>query len=231
MYLAVCKFLDASSIRLMRSNRWIINGENMRKIIAVIYLALAVLATNVANAAAPTPQQIVEQTSAQMIQALRQNSATLRKDSSHIYELVERIVLPHFDFQLMSRWVLGRAWQQATPEQLQQFTIEFRTLLVRTYAKALLEYSDEEVLVLPQVPVSGNETVVKTEVRPKTGRTIQINYSMHLGNNGWKVYDVSVEGVSLVTNYRSTFASQIRSNGLDAVIDDLRIRNAQGGRS
>ena len=208
----------------------IIHGENMRKVVTIFYLALAVLSSSMVSATVPAPQQVVEQTSAQMIQALHQNSAALRKDSSHIYELVEQIVLPHFDFQLMSRWVLGRAWQTATPEQRQQFAVEFRTLLVRTYAKALLEYADEEVRVLAQAPVTGDETVVKTEVRPKTGRPIQINYSMHLGDNGWKVYDVSVEGVSLVTNYRSTFASQMRSNGLDVVIADLRKRNAQGQR-
>lgn len=202
----------------------------MRKAVVLVVAALLLLIGNALHAAGQSPQQIVEQTSAQMIQALHQNSAALRKDSSHIYELVEQIVLPHFDFQLMSRWVLGRAWQTATPEQRQQFSTEFRTLLVRTYAKALLEYSDEEVRVLAQGAIAGDETVVKTEVRPKTGRPIQINYSMHLGDNGWKVYDVSVEGVSLVTNYRSTFASQMRSNGLDAVIADLRKRNAQGRR-
>ena len=98
------------------------------------------------------------------------------------------------------------------------------------YAKALLEYSDEDVRVPPQPPASGSETTVRTEVQPKTGRPIQINYSMHLGNEGWKVYDVTVDGVSLVSNYRSTFASQIRNSGLDAVIADLQQRNAQGGR-
>ncbi len=200
----------------------------MKRIIALFCLAL-LLGSGSAAAVRP-PQEVVQETSARMIDALRQNRAALRQDSSRIYELVDQIVLPNFDFELMSRWVLGRAWQQASPEQRRRFTEEFRTLLVRTYAKALLEYSNEEVRVPPQPAASGSETTVRTEVQPKTGRPIQINYSMRLGDAGWKVYDVTVDGVSLVTNYRSTFTSQIRNSGLDAVIADLRQRNAQGGR-
>lgn len=201
----------------------------MKRIIALFFLAL-LLGSGSAAAAVRPPQEVVQETSARMIDALRQNRAALRQDSSRIYELVDQIVLPNFDFELMSRWVLGRAWQQASPEQRRRFTEEFRTLLVRTYAKALLEYSNEEVRVPPQPAASGSETTVRTEVQPKTGRPIQINYSMRLGDAGWKVYDVTVDGVSLVTNYRSTFTSQIRNSGLDAVIADLRQRNAQGGR-
>ncbi|MDQ5909262.1 MAG: phospholipid transport system substrate-binding protein [Pseudomonadota bacterium] len=201
----------------------------MKKIIALSLLLLA-LSSSVIGAEVKSPQEVVQNTSAQMLDALRKNSATLRQDSSRIYELVEKIVLPNFDFEVMSRWVLGRAWQQATPDQRRRFADEFRTLLVRTYAKALLEYSDNEVRVPPQPPSSGQQATIRTEVQPKTGQPIQINYSMNQGKEGWKVYDVTVDGVSLVTNYRSTFASQIRDNGLDAVITDLQQRNAQGGR-
>jgi phospholipid transport system substrate-binding protein len=173
---------------------------------------------------------VVQDTSAQMVEALRKNRVALDRDPGRLYELVNQIVLPNFDFELMSRWVLGRAWQQATPEQRRRFTEEFRTLLVRTYAKALLEYADEEIQVLPQSAMAdGKEITIRTEVKPKTGQPIPIHYSMHLGNDAWKVYDVTVEGVSLVTNYRGAFASQIRSNGLDAVIADLRQRNSGSG--
>ncbi|MDS4041962.1 MAG: ABC transporter substrate-binding protein [Candidatus Competibacter sp.] len=202
----------------------------MKKAIALGFLLL-VVASGALWAAVKPPQEVVQETSAQMIDALRKNSATLRQDSSRIYELVDQIVLPNFDFELMSRWVLGRAWQQATPEQRRRFTEEFRTLLVRTYAKALLEYADEDIRVPPQPSAAdGNEATIRTEVRPKTGQPIQINYSMHLNNDAWKVYDVTVDGVSLVTNYRGTFVSQIRSSGIDAVIADLQQRNARSGR-
>lgn len=200
----------------------------MKKAIAC-GLLLLMLVSGVLWAAAKPPQEVIQDTSARMLSALRQNYAALKQDSSQIYGLVDKIVLPNFDFELMSRWVLGRAWQQASPEQRRRFTDEFRTLLVRTYAKALLEYANEEVRVLPQPgAMEGNDTTVKTEVRLKAGQPIQINYSMHLGNDAWKVYDVTVDGVSLVTNYRGTFATQIRDSGLDAVIADLRQRNGAG---
>ncbi len=192
-------------------------------------LLLLMLVSGALWAATKPPQEVIQDTSAQMLSALRQNYAALKQDSSQIYGLVDQIVLPNFDFELMSRWVLGRAWQQATPDQRRRFTDEFRTLLVRTYAKALLEYANEEVRVLPQPGAAdGNETTIKTEVRLKASQPIQINYSMHLGNDAWKVYDVTVDGVSLVTNYRGTFASQIRDSGIDAVIADLQQRNGGG---
>ncbi len=203
----------------------------MKRVIALGLLLLA-LGGGAIEAAVKPPQDVIQDTSTRMIDALRQNRAKLDRDPGQIYGLVDQIVLPNFDFELMSRWVLGRAWQQANPDQRRRFTEEFRTLLVRTYAKALLEYSDEDLQLLPQPTVGdGSEVTVKTEVRLKAGRPIQINYSMHLNNDGWKVYDVKVDGVSLVTNYRSTFASQIRANGMDSVIADLQQRNnSQGSR-
>lgn len=203
----------------------------MKRVIALGLLLLA-LGGGTIEAAVKPPQDVIQDTSTRMIDALRQNRAKLDRDPGQIYGLVDQIVLPNFDFELMSRWVLGRAWQQASPDQRRRFTEEFRTLLVRTYAKALLEYSGEDIRLLPQPTVGdGSEVTVKTEVRLKAGRPIQINYSMHLNNDGWKVYDVKVDGVSLVTNYRSTFANQIRANGMDSVIADLQQRNtAQGPR-
>ncbi|MGB5062888.1 MAG: ABC transporter substrate-binding protein [Candidatus Competibacter sp.] len=202
----------------------------MKRVIALGLLLLA-LGSGAIEAAVRPPQEVIQDTSTRMIDALRQNRAMLDREPGRIYGLVDQIVLPNFDFGLMSRWVLGRAWQQATPDQRRRFTEEFRILLVRTYAKALLEYSNEDLRLLPQ-PAQGDdsEVTVKTEVRLKAGRPIQINYSMHLNNDGWKVYDVTVDGVSLVTNYRSTFASQIRASGMDSVIADLQQRNIQGSR-
>ncbi len=182
-------------------------------------------------ATAQPPQQVVQNTSAQMIEALRKNREALSRDPSRLHGLVNQIILPNFDFELISRWVLGQAWRQATPDQRRRFAEEFQTLLVRTYSNALLEYVDEDFQVLPQSGATpGNDATIRTEVRPRTGQPIQINYSMHLRDGVWKIIDVTVEGVSLVTNYRGTFASQIRSNGLDAVIADLRQRNTQSSR-
>lgn len=199
----------------------------MKKILVFSIFMLLSSSNTVVWAAGQAPQEIVKDTSAQMLDALRKNRATLDQNPSRLYGLVNQIVLPHFDFELMSRWVLGKAWQQASPEQRHRFTEAFRVLLIRTYAKALLEYSDDEIRVLsPSAKVEGDDATVRTEVNPKTGQPIPINYSMHLGGDVWKVYDVTVGGVSLVTNYRSAFASQVRNQGLDAVIADLQQRNS-----
>ncbi len=179
--------------------------------------------------AEPSPQAMIENTTQQMQQALRANREVLRADPSRLYSLVHQIVLPHFDFELMSQWVLGKYWRQATPEQRTQFANEFRTLLVRSYAGALLEYTDEKIIFPPAPPpaTDAQETTVHSVVQVKNGNPINLNYSLRFKNGEWKVYDVTVEGVSLVINYRSTFANQIRDGGMDALIQELRERNAK----
>jgi len=194
-------------------------------------LLLLIIGLCSAQGAVSSPYDVVRNTAQEMTAALKTNRAIVQQDPGKLYELVHRIVLPHFDFELISRWVLGQYWRQATPAQRQRFTEEFRTFLVRTYAGALLEYVDDEIRYppAPRVPEGANETTVHTEVVPKTGAPIPINYSMHLKPDlGWKVFDVTVDGVSLVTNYRSTFASQVRNSGMDSLINDLSARNKQG---
>ncbi|MEZ5582446.1 MAG: ABC transporter substrate-binding protein [Candidatus Competibacteraceae bacterium] len=136
-----------------------------------------------------------------MLDALRNNRDKLQKDPRQIYGLVNAIVLPHFDFTVMSRWVLGKYWRQATVAQRNLFVEEFRTLLVRTYSQALLEYSNETIkfLPMPQLPPDAKDVTVRSEFHPQTGAPIPVNYSLHLMDGAWKVYDVTVDGVSLVT--------------------------------
>lgn len=196
-----------------------------RLLISLVLLTLIGGAPGVA--AVQTPQELIEDTSAKMITALRENKAELQADNSKLYGLVREIVLPHFDFDLMSRWVLGRYWRQATPEQRRQFVDEFRTLLVRSYAGALLEYSDEDISFppSPEVAEDAEKATVRSMVGSERQDPIPINYSLRRRDGDWKVYDVKVDGISLVINYRSTFANQIRDDGMDAVISDLQQRN------
>lgn len=202
----------------------------MKRTIAValwLFLSLG----NAWSTVTTPPQEVVKNTYQRMIEALNKNREILRQDPGKIYGLVNEILLPNFDFDLMARWVLGKYWREATPEQRSHFTEEFRTLLVRTYAGALLEYSDEKIdfPAAPALPTSDDVTV-RTEVRAKEGKPIPIDYRMHLISGAWKVYDVSVDGVSLVTNYRGAFASQIREGGIESVISGLKERNQQFGR-
>lgn len=172
--------------------------------------------------------KMAEQTSSQMLEALNQNRAQLQQEPHRIYGLVENILLPHFDFETMARWVLGKYWRQADPAQQQQFTQEFRTLLVQTYAKALLEYSNEVIRFLPLQAAQADDVSIRSEVQPKSGPAIPINYSMHVRGGEWKVYDVVIDGVSLITNYRNSLGGQVRTEGIAGVIQKLRERNSQG---
>ncbi len=172
----------------------------------------------------------VEQTSQQMLEALRANREALRRDPGGIYGLVEEIVLPRFDFETMAQWVLGKYWRTASEDERRRFTEEFRTLLVRTYATALLEYSDEEI-VFPASAASGagDEATVRSEIRIPGELPVPMTYSMHLKDGEWRVYDVTIDGVSLVTSYRGSFATDIRKQGMGPFIERLARRNAEGG--
>ncbi|MCK9529569.1 MAG: ABC transporter substrate-binding protein [Gammaproteobacteria bacterium] len=197
--------------------------------------ALLALALAVAPAQAQDPQeaqQLVQQTAEKVLDRLQQDQERLKANPDLIYPLVEDIVLPHFDFARMSQWVLGKHWRAADAGQRERFTNEFRDLLVRTYAKALLEYTDQTIEYLPLL--AGDNTdrvVVRTQiVQQGSAYPIPINYNMYHRKDGWKVYDISVDGVSLVSNYRTSFASEIRTGGIDDLIAKLESRNKRGAQ-
>jgi phospholipid transport system substrate-binding protein len=199
-----------------------------RRLFASMVLGLCLQAAAAADL--PDPESLVRQTSERMLGVLKEQRDVIKAQPARLYGLVDDIVLPHFDFERMSRWVLGKNWRQATPEQQQRFVVEFRNLLVRTYGTALLEYNDEQVRYLPlRMSADAREVNVRTEVQKPGGMPIPISYSMYRRDDGWKVYDVVIDGISLVSNYRTDFSAQIRSGGIDALIARLAERNAQGG--
>jgi len=202
---------------------------SMKWFIGVLFglLTLTAAASPVAPA---SPRDMVIDTSQKMLAALKKDKNLIKQNPQRIYELVSEIVLPHFDFTTMSKWVLGKNWRSLNPDQQQRFTTEFRTLLVRTYAVSLSEYQDQKLNYLPlKAAPSADDVTVRTEVLRGGGPAIPINYSMHLTANGWKVYDVVIDGVSLVINYRTSFATQIRTGGVDKLIEDLVARNQRPG--
>jgi phospholipid transport system substrate-binding protein len=143
-----------------------------------------------------------------------------------ILDLVEAKVLPHFNFTRMTRLAMGKNWNKATPQQQEELVKEFRTLLVRTYSNALSTYSDYKIKVEPLRSKAGDtDTTVKTKVMQDNGQPVDIDYSMEKTGDGWKVYDVTVAGVSLVTNYRSTFNSQVREGGVEKLLKTLGDKN------
>lgn len=174
------------------------------------------------------PQELVEQTAKKMIDALKAEKATIDKEPQRLYELVNSIVLPHFDFEFMAKRVLGAHWRGASPDQRSHFTNEFRGLLVRTYANSLNDYVDNSINYLPARTEEGSDRVtVRSEVARPGNQPLMVDYRLTRAGEGWKVYDVTIDGVSLVTNYRSSFFSEIDRGGLDALIKKLEARNKQ----
>jgi phospholipid transport system substrate-binding protein len=141
-------------------------------------------------------------------------------------ELVDAKILPHFDFARMTQLAVGRSWREASEKQKQDLTLEFRTMLVRTYAKVFSTYSDPKVEVKPvKLESDATEVTVRTVIRISDGKMALVDYEMKKNPAGWKVFDVTVEGASLVTSYRGSFADQIQQTGLDGLIKTLTDKN------
>ncbi len=169
---------------------------------------------------------LVRDTTTRMLEVLQQRQDELTQSPGLIYDLVEEMVVPNFDFQRITSYAVGRYWREATAVQRQALVNEFQHMLVRTYAKALLNYAGQEIRFLPLRP--GNregQVTVRTEVNEAGGAPIPIDYSMYMKAGAWKVYDVTIDGVSLVANYRSSFATEIRSKGIDGLIQTMKNRN------
>lgn len=199
----------------------------MRTLAIAFIQLLLLVGYSTAYANAEDAQAIVKETADKVIARLKNDRENLEANPDQIYSLVDELIIPHFDFVSMSKWVLGKTnWRSANETQQQQFVNEFRILLVRTYAKALLEYSRQDIIYLP-VENNPESTiiVVKTEIQQPGANTVPINYSMHASGGNWKVIDVAVDGISLVATYRGSFASEIRKSGMDGLISKLVERN------
>ena len=196
----------------------------MKRIFSVLLFLVVTLPLYADDA---PPDRIAREATDKIIVLLKANKNAYVRDHKKLYAMVDEHVLPHFDFRAMSRTVLGRYWRSANEDQRQRFTTEFRNLLVRTYATALLKYNDEKIVYLPFRLNPGDRTaVVRSEVRRTDGGPpISINYSFYHTDAAWKVYDVTIEGASLVTTYQSTYSERVQREGLDALIAGLTQEN------
>ena len=185
-----------------------------------------ILCFSVGIAWSATPNEVVKETAEGVISHIESNRSILETHPEKIYDMVNELVIPRFDFISMSKWVLGKHWKTASETQRSEFITQFKALLVRTYARALLEYSGQNIKYYPveQNPQS-NLAVVKTELTSSSNAQLPILYRMHQKNEEWKVVDVAVDGVSLVTTYRGSFATQIKKNGFDALLNELSKKN------
>ena len=199
----------------------------MMPILARSFLLMCFLAVLPAHAEEiVAPDVLAKNVTEEVLAILRADRDIQASDSGKAAELIETKILPHFNFQTMTRLVIGRNWAQATPAQRNALTSEFRTLLVRTYTASLTLYRDQTIDYRPvKLTPGAADVVVKSMVRQGGGEPISVDYAMEKTGGGWKVYDVKVAGISLVENYRSTFNAEVQRSGIDGLIRALAEKN------
>jgi len=194
----------------------------MKKLIVLVFAAL--FATLVL--AQEAPDVLVKRVTEEVLDIVRQDKNIQNGDSRKAIELVDAKVIPHFNFAHMTALAVGKEWRKASPQQQQQLTAEFKTLLVRTYSNALTSYKNQRVIFKPFRMNPGDSDVqVRTEVDQPGNKPVQLDYSLEKLDAGWKVYDVNVAGISLVTNYREQFGQEIRNGGIDGLIKTVAAKN------
>lgn len=198
-------------------------------------LAFALLVASLTGFLAPrlalaqeAPDALVKRVADEVLQIVRSDPKVQAGDQQRIKEVVESKLLQHFDFMRMTALAMGRNWRSASPEQQKRLADEFRTLLVRTYSGALSQYRNETIEYKPlRAEANATDVTVRTlVVRSGGGQPVQMDYAMEKASEGWKVYDIIVGGVSLVTNYRDEFNAQVQSGGVDGLIKALAAKNS-----
>lgn len=194
----------------------------MKKIFAFFFAAL--VATSVL--AQEAPDALIRHVTEDVLEIIRKDKDIQGGNAQKAIELVDKKVLPHFNFQHMTMLAVGKDWRKASPQQQQQLTAEFKTLLVRTYSNALTNYRNQKVVYKPfKMGAAETDVLVRTEVLQPGSKAVQLDYSLEKLESGWKVYDVVVAGISLVTNYRDQFAQEIRGGGVDGLIATVAAKN------
>lgn len=189
-----------------------------------LLLALPVMAQETA------PDALIKSVTNEVLEIVRKDKDIQSGNTKKAIELVEAKVLPHFNFSRMTQLALARDWRQANAAQQKVLTDEFRSLLVRTYSKALTEYKNQTINFKPFAAKAGETDVrVRTEIKQSgAGKNIELDYYLEKSAGGWKVYDIEVGGISLVTNYRESFAAEVRNNGIDGLVKSLQAKNKSG---
>jgi phospholipid transport system substrate-binding protein len=204
--------------------------EEMMKSIAGLFLSLLLsLGQGSVQAQYLAPDALVRKTIDEIVSQVKRDKSMVA-NSQTLLELVDTTVLPHFNFTRMTMLAVGRPWRDATPAQREQLVHQFRNLLVRTYSTALEQYRDQTIDVKPtNLKAGDSRATVYTLIKQSGGPAIPMDYRMENSPNGWKVYDVSVEGVSIVTTYRSTFNTEVTRGGIDGLIKTIADQNAKHG--
>ena len=195
----------------------------MRKVIFGVLMCFAV---GVVHAEVIAPDVLIKNTVQDVIAVIKADKDIQAGDQKKIIALVDAKVLPNFDFSRMTQLAVGKYWRTATPQQKQSLVTEFRNMLVRTHTKVFTVYRDQTVEVKPaRMATDDTEVTVKTVINKPGSQPILVDYEMKKTDNGWKAYDISIDGVSMVMSYRGTFATQIQDSGIDGLIKTLSEKN------
>ncbi len=202
---------------------------NLAKRLAVVIVAMTTMVTAAAAAPVP-PDELVRQTIEEVLEIIRSDDRVQAGDVARIAEVMEQKIAPHFDFPRMTRLAVGRPWRQATPEQRNALIREFRTLLIRSYASAFTMFKAIYIEYKPlRASRDATDATVSTLIRlPGGAQPVTVDYDMQLTDAGWKVFDVRIDGASLIINYRNIFAQEIQRSGIQGLLDSLIQKNAGG---
>ena len=203
----------------------------LRSVVQLLPLLAVALFMPVTYAQELGPDALVRVVSRDVTAAIKQDGNIRAGNTKKLVDLVESMILPHVDTARMTRLAVGAGWRQATPEQQQRLTEEFTTLLIHTYSAALVSYSDQVMDIKPvRAQSSDTEVTVKSEIRQPGAQAIAFEFTMEKSPSGWKVYDIKIAGVSLVSTYRGTFQEEIRNRGIEGLIALLSTKNRQNSR-
>lgn len=172
------------------------------------------------------PDALVQRVTDEVLDIVRKDKDIQNGHTQKIIDLVDKKVLPNFNFTHMTMLAVGKDWRKANAQQQQQLTSEFKTLLVRTYSNALTSYRDQKIVYKPLKMSPGDtDVLMRTEIIQPGSKPVQLDYSLEKLDSGWKVYDVVVAGISLVSNYREQFAQEVRNSGIDGLIASIAAKN------
>jgi phospholipid transport system substrate-binding protein len=199
-----------------------------------LIIGLLFVANSQAQANIQPPDELIQENTTKMLRSINQHRPEIKKTPDKLTKLVEDIILPHLDFITASKIVMGKYWRRANKEQKINFIRQFRLLLLRFYSSALSEYLNNKnkdlkldlIKYFPTTLKEGETSItIRGEVEQENGPGIPIYYRMHLTKKGWKIFDVSVEGISMITTYKNNFATQLKTDGIDALILSLEEKN------
>lgn len=204
----------------------------MKRFLSMAAVTCALFLFAGAASALGAPLDTVRDTTEEVVARVKDEKDALRAEPAKMYRLVSDMIFPHFDFNVMSQFVLGEQWKAAEEAQRVAFVEQFRKLLVRTYAAALLEYSDQSISYPTPAPQAADSrtAVVRQDISQPSGTAMPVVYRLHNKTGTWKVFDVAVDGVSLVKTYRSSFTSVLKDGGLDKLIATLATKNQEIGQ-